>query len=370
MTNMGVEPDESCKDKDDNEATPKNRKKTVIIGAVGAVVLVVAVALFVFLYFLPYSEAKGEYDAALEQFNAEVTALEERNSEFDDSIERLSQVVSAEGLPIDELLLSVAQDVIKEGQEHPKDSAPAAPEPTLSIEGVRSATSDLRDLTKSVSEMGDYDDILTKVNDTETEFRSMIANFSTANAEVIWVNVDQENTVLRFVAKLSNPNNYTLRDVSVEWTALDAQGAIVGSHSGSQPDIPANGFVYYVGGAGSTNLSGTPANVELKVTADGLLTNREAPVISVENVQLVDNGFSWYTVTAICLTDTEIKSSQVDGQFIVKDASGNIIGADFWSADNLPDTIEANGRFGASMDYFDLPTIPQSAEAYMYYRWD
>ena len=59
----------------------------------------------------------------------------------------------------------------------------------------------------------------------------------------------------------------------------------------------------------------------------------------------------------------------LNGEIIVKDASGEIIDADFWSAENLPDTLGANGKFKMSRDFFDLPAIPQDAEVYMYYMW-
>ncbi len=351
------------------EITPK-KKKMIICSIISAVVLVVALALFITLYLMPYNEAKAEYNAALKQFNIESAALEDRNKELDNSIESLHQVINAKNIPVDELLLSVAQDVLKEAREYHKDSAPEVPKLTSSIEEVKLATSEILALAESVSNMGDYTTILTKIKDTETEYSSMIKNFKTSEIEVVWVGVDKEYTVLRFVIKLSNPNNYTLRDINIEWTALDVDGSVVGSYSGSQPDIPANGYIYYVGGAGSANLSGIPATVEVKVITDGVLTNRAAPKIDVSNVQVKNNGFGWYTVSADCQTDTEINSSQLDGQFIVKDANGKIIDADFWSAENLPDTLKENGKFKVSGDYFDLPSIPKSAEVYMYYKWD
>ncbi len=366
--------DTVMKKENKSEKNATNKKKTIIIcSIIGAIVLIASLVLFVILYIIPYNEAKAEYNNAIEKFNVEVVALNDRNKELDDNIELLNQVINAKDIPIDNLLLSVAQDVLKEAREHSKDSAPEAPELTLSIEGVRLAASETLALTESVSKMGDYTDILTKVKETETEYSSMIENFKTVETDVTWVGVDKENTVLRFVVKLSNPNNYTLRDINIEWTALDVDGAIVGSYTNSQPDIPANGSVYYVGGAGGAHLSGTPATVEVNVASEGLLTNRVAPKIEVGNVQIKYNDFSifsYYTLSADCRTDTEVKTSQLDGSFIVKDANGKIIDADFWSADDLPDTIKENGKFKISNDYSDLPAIPKNAEVYMYYKWN
>lgn len=134
-------------------------------------------------------------------------------------------------------------------------------------------------------------------------------------------------------------------------------------------DLPANGYTYYVGGAGGVNLSGTPARVEVNITTDGLLTNRELPQISVSNVHVTDNGFGWFTVSADCVTDSDIKTTDLDGQIIIKDADGQVIDADFWSAENLPDSIDANSKFTISADFFDLPAKPKDAEVYMYYVW-
>lgn len=337
--------------------TPK-KKKIVIIGSIVAVlILIIAAVLFVKFYKIPYDDAKAEFDLVMKQYNVEVVALEERNDELDSNIELLNQVINAENIPVDELLLEEAQVVLREARAYPKDSVPEA-------------TVELSKLSDDVSEMGDYSEILMKVQNTEAEYRTMVENFKTAEAEVLWVGVDKENTVLRFVVKLSNPNNYILKGINLEWTAYDVDGAVVGNYSGSQPDIPANDYVYYVGGAGSANLSGTPANVDVKLTTEGCLTNRVSPQISVSNVQIKDNGFSWYTVSAECVTDSEINTEHLDGQVIVKDTNGQIIGADFWNAENLPTNLNANGKFKVANDYFDLPIFPKSAEVCMYYKWE
>lgn len=353
------------------EKTMKSKKAKIIAGIIGGVIVTVALTLFITLYLVPYNEVKAEYNVAREQFDVEATALEKINKKLNDNIKSLHQVITAKDNPIDEFLISSAQDVINEAREYSEKSVPKAPRAPLSIEKVKPVALEVLKLKDTVSKMADYNNkILTKVKNTKTEYRSLIENFKTAETEVEWVGVDKESTVLRFATKLSNPNNAILRDLNIEWIAYDADGAVVGNHSGSQPDIPANGYVYYVGGAGSANLSGTPATVEVKVTSEGLLTNRVAPKIDVSNIQLKNNGFSWYTVSAECKTDTEVKTSQLDGEFIVKDANGKIIDADFWYSENLPDTIKEEGKFKVSEDYFDLPAIPKSAEVYMYYKWN
>lgn len=350
--------------------TPE-KKKAVIIGSIAAVaVLIVAAVLFAMLYKIPYDDAKAEFDFAMKQYNAEAAALEERNAELDNNIELLNQVINAGNIPVDELLLEKAQTVLREARAYPKDSAPETPELSSKIDEVNEATAELLRLSDDVSKLGDYSGILAKVQNTEAEYRAMVDNFKPAKAEVLWVGVDKESSLLRFAVKISNPNNYTLKGVCTEWTAYDADRAVVGNYSCPQPDIPANDYIYYIGGAGSANLSGIPADVDVKLTAEGLLTNRVSPQISVSNVQIISNGFNWYTVSAECVTDSQINTASLDGQFILKDANGQIIDADFWSAANLPAVMDANGKFKIRNDYFDLPTFPESAEVYMYYKWE
>ncbi len=347
-----------------------SKKSKIIAGIIGAIIITVALILFVRLYLMPYNEVKVEYNAAREQYDAEVTVLKNINKELNDNIESLEQIIGTKDIPIDDFLISSAQDVIKEARKCSEESIPKAPGAPFSIEKVKPVSLEVLEVKDTVREMVDSNnEMLTKVKDMNVEYRTLIENFKTADVEVEWIGIDKESSVLRFVTKLNNPNNAILRDLKIEWIAYDADGAVVGNHSGSQPDIPANGHIYYIGGAGGANLSGTPATVEVKVTSDGILTNRVAPKIDVSNIQVKDNGFSFYTVSAECKTDTEIKTTQLDGTFIVKDDNGNIIDADFWNADNLPDTIKKEGKFVVSDDYFDLPAIPKTAEVYMYYQW-
>lgn len=349
----------------------KSKKTRIIAGSIGGIIIVASLALFITLYLVPYNEVKAEYNDAHEQFDVAVTALENTNKELNDIIETFQQIITVKDIPIDEFLISSAQNVIKDARKCSEDAIPTAPKAPLSIEKVKPTALEVLKLKDSVNKTADDNNkMLTKVKDMEAEYRSLIENFKTAETEIEWLGVDKESTVLRFVTKISNPNNAILRNVNIEWIAYDASGAIVCDYSGLQPDIQANGYVYYVGGAGSGHLTGTPATVEVKVTSEGLLTNRVAPRIDVNNIQLKNNGYGYYTVSAECKTDTEIKTSQLDGEFIVKDANGKIIDANFWFAENLPDTIKDEGKFVVSDNYFDLSAIPNSAEVYMYYQWN
>lgn len=362
----------------ENVTIKKKRKTWVIIASIILAIALIAVAavLYVKLYKIPhdeavrqYNEAVANYNSAVDQFNTAATALEERNKALDDSIADLGKIVYAENLPIDEFLLAEADSVLTEARSVTKDTAPTLSEMPESTDAINAETNNILALIPTVDGMGDYSDTIDLLTATEEKYQNMIDEYQGCKTEVIWTGVDEEYTVLRFVVKISNDNDYVMRDVTTEWIAYDKNDAIVGSHDAAQADIPANGYVYYVGGAGSANLSGTPVRVEMRVTTDGILTNREMPQITVSNVQIINRGWGGFDVTADCVTDSEIMTANLDGQIIVKDAEGQIIDAEFWRADNLPDTIPADGKFILSEYLYDLPAVPTEAEVYMYYVW-
>ena len=358
--------------------TKKKRKTWVIIVSVILAIALIAVAsvLYVKLYKIPhdeavkqYNEAVANYNSAVDQFNTAAVALEERNKALNDSIADLSKIVYAENLPIDEFLLAEADSVLTEARSVTKDTAPTLAEMPQSTDDINTESANILALIPEVEAMGDYSETIDLLTATEEKYQNMIDEYQGCKTEVIWTGVDEEYTVLRFVVKISNDNDYVMRDVTTEWIAYDKNDAIVGSHDAAQADIPANGYIYYVGGAGSANLSGTPVRVEMRVTTDGILTNREMPQITVSNIQIINRGWGGFDVTADCVTDSDIMTANLDGQIIVKDAEGQIIDAEFWSADNLPDSIPTDGKFVLSEYFYDLPAVPTEAEVYMYYVW-
>lgn len=358
--------------------TKKKRKTWVIIVSIILAIALIAVAsvLYVKLYKIPhdeavkqYNEAVANYNSAVDQFNTAAVALEERNKALNDSIADLSKIVYAENLPIDEFLLAEADSVLTEARSVTKDTAPTLAEMPQSTDEINTESANILALIPEVEAMGDYSETIDLLTATEEKYQNMIDEYQGCKTEVIWTGVDEEYTVLRFVVKISNDNDYVMRDVTTEWIAYDKNDAIVGSHDAAQADIPANGYIYYVGGAGSANLSGTPVRVEMRVTTDGILTNREMPQITVSNIQIINRGWGGFDVTADCVTDSDIMTANLDGQIIVKDAEGQIIDAEFWSADNLPDSIPTDGKFVLSEYFYDLPAVPTEAEVYMYYVW-
>ena len=362
------------------ETAPKKKKhKTwvIVVSIILAIALIaVASVLYVKLYKIPhdeavkqYNEAVANYNSAVDQFNTAAVALEERNKALNDSIADLRKIVYAENLPIDEFLLTEADSVLTEARSVTKDTAPTLAEMPQSTDEINAESANILALIPEVEAMGDYSETIDLLTATEEKYQNMIDEYQGCKTEVIWTGVDEEYTVLRFVVKISNDNDYVMRDVTTEWIAYDKNDAIVGSHDAAQADIPANGYIYYVGGAGSANLSGTPVRVEMRVTTDGILTNREMPQITVSNIQIINRGWGGFDVTADCVTDSDIMTANLDGQIIVKDAEGQIIDAEFWSAYNLPDSIPADGKFILSEYLYDLPAVPTEAEVYMYYVW-
>lgn len=356
----------------------KQHKTWVIIVSIILVIVLISVAtiLYVKLYKIPhdeavrqYNEAIDNYNRAIDQFSSASVALEERNKALDSYIAELGQIVYADNLPLDEFLLAEAGAVLMEARSVNKDTAPTLSEMPPSTDEINEEADKIIAWIPRMEAMGDYGDTIDLLATTTEKYQQMVDEFQNCKTDVIWTGVDEQYTLLRFVAKISNDNEYAMRDVVTEWIAYDKNDAIVGSLQSVQADIPANSSIYYVGGAGSARLSGTPARVEIRVASEGVLTNRTLPQISVSNVQIISQGWGSFDVTADCMTDSDIMTANLDGQIIVKDADGQIIDADFWSADNLPDTIPANGKFVLSEYIYDLPAVPTDAEVYMYYVW-
>lgn len=358
----------------DHKSKTRRKKKcklwVVVICTIAFIALVLGSAvLYVKYYRIPHDTAVQNYNSSVEQYNIAVAALEKRNQELDDSISELGEVIYKANIPVDDFLLVDANSVMEQAHKITKDAAPVISEIPHKTDEINAASSRILELIPKVEALGNYSDIIELLSSTRNKYQSMIEQFEGCMTEIIWTGVDEDNTVLRFVAKLSNPNPYPMRNVVTEWIAYDKNDAIVGSFDGFQPDIPANSHIYYIGGAGSANLSGTPAYVKMEITTEGILTNRTSPAIAVSNVEIEDHGFSWFTVSADCMTDSKITTENLNGLVIIKDADGQIISADFWRAENLPDAIDANGKFILSNDVFSLPAMPTDAEVYMYYVW-
>jgi len=184
--------------------------------------------------------------------------------------------------------------------------------------------------------------------------------------EVVWFwsdDADEDLPMLRFASLITNPGDRPIEGLETEWIAYDADDAIVGSYKGQRAAVPARGSLPYAGGA-AVNLSGVPARVEVRITDPGHFVDESAPAIEVSDIKL-KRGFDkkTYTVKAKAkLGPQEATSESLSAYVLLKDASGEVVGADFWSPDNLPETLPAGAAFTIEFALIDVTGKPESAE--------
>ena len=189
--------------------------------------------------------------------------------------------------------------------------------------------------------------------------------------EVAFVNVDPESRVLRFAALIRNTSSKTIEGMRVRWDATDASGALVGSFTTGVPPIPAGAIHSYVGGAGSGLLTGVAQNVKLTVVEAGRLSDAPSPYFTVESVQLTREQYpirgEQYQVSANVTTGGQlIRRADLVTGVVLKDAAGNIVGADFDRPTNLPELLPAGTKFRAEVRYIPVKAQPATAEVTSY----
>lgn len=177
-------------------------------------------------------------------------------------------------------------------------------------------------------------------------------------ARIVWSYFDQRDSLFRFLAQVKNPATRPRAAVVVTWTALDADGAIIGSYpTAQQPTIPAGGSIYYAGGAGGGHLSGAPKRVTVEVSDSGNLINSAPdPTVTVVKTTFEKEDFTPYPraesygVSTTLLAHSDVKSADVATTIVLRDKSGKIVGADFALASDLPDEIKAGEKFRMTED--------------------
>lgn len=187
---------------------------------------------------------------------------------------------------------------------------------------------------------------------------------------VEWFSVDEEAVLLRFVAAITNPGPQTLHGIQTEWVAYDDTGAIVGSHTGTRPAVGAGETFLYVGGAGGANLSGVPARVDVTIADPGRFMPGEVTRLSVSDVTVEREQYGpsdEYTVSARAeVGDTAVDSQRLRGSAVLRDESGTIVGADFWSPSSLPATLSPGSSFRIEMPFIAADAPPTSADVVIY----
>lgn len=158
--------------------------------------------------------------------------------------------------------------------------------------------------------------------------------------EVAWFSSDK---LLRFVAPIGNSGDRPIEGLETEWIAYDANNTIIGSFRTKRSFVPARGTLPYVGGQ---LLSDVPARIEVRITDPGRYSD-SPPALEVTNVLFLKQGYGDdYKVTADGMVDTEVASSRLGAYIILKNGSGEIVGADFWSPwGSLPSILSARTKF-------------------------
>jgi hypothetical protein len=180
----------------------------------------------------------------------------------------------------------------------------------------------------------------------------------------------QSSNYFRFAAPIVNPGPLPLVGVTVTWTAVDATGAIVGSFVHHCPPINGNSTFMYVGGAGSALLSGVPAKVTTAITDPGQYVMEPAPSFPVSSIQLTQSPYqdgspnaTTYEVTADVTIggSVAVQSASLDIPITLTNASGAIVGADFYVPDNLPATLSPGAVIRVDDSDVDATSAPTAA---------
>lgn len=162
-----------------------------------------------------------------------------------------------------------------------------------------------------------------------------------------------------YVARVTNPGS-TQASVALNANALDASGTVVGSSQPSLPNIPPHStFDYfgYLGGGGASDakLTGTPASITVRQAqnAYGAAGSVVQPMLKTSEVQFSQGSHDTYTDAPLSydmndkVTNTTGRelTGGVTQQVVLYDASGNVVGGDTGSSDNVPQDL------GTGMSY-------------------
>jgi hypothetical protein len=188
--------------------------------------------------------------------------------------------------------------------------------------------------------------------------------------EVTYFSVDPDFDVMRFVAEITNNANEPLVGLRTEWIAYDANDVILGNRIKEQPAIPAGATFAYVGGAGSANLTGTPARVEVTVVDAGDLDPEAAsPLLQVADVTVNPNpvlgGFEDATST-VTAPPEGVRKDELAPSLIIRDAEGSITEADFIGDILGPDVFPGGSKFSVRFSLFDYEGPADEVEIQVY----
>lgn len=169
-------------------------------------------------------------------------------------------------------------------------------------------------------------------------------------ADLVFTQVYPHGDVIRFLAYIRNPHDYTVAGVRTRWEAYAADGSIVGSRTKTQPPILGGISMPYVGGAGSLNLTGKPVAVAVYLESPGQRTDALPRIFPIEGVSIGPaykalSTKNEYRLGATITTDSEtVGRDDVVTSLILRGADGQIVGADFLSVEKAPDVLAPLAR--------------------------
>jgi len=189
-------------------------------------------------------------------------------------------------------------------------------------------------------------------------------------AEVVY-SFFTDDPLTRFAVRFTNPGEKTRSGITATWKAFDKDGVIIGTYDAIIPPILAGGSTFYAGGAGSANLSGTPAKVTVNVTDNGReVDTKPTSGVIVGKTEFKKSDFALtkgttdYDVSMVLTATREISSSDVKTAVLLRDSNGKVVGADWADLDKVPDTIAAGEKFKVTA-YITVPNgLPKSVEGY------
>jgi len=152
---------------------------------------------------------------------------------------------------------------------------------------------------------------------------------------------------MRFAARITNPNPVPLSGVVATWEAFDADGAYVAAHSHHFPLLAANSDFWYVGGAGSFHLTGTPVRVEIYLDDAGVAAPDAAPkIFTTKEVAMDDPNFlgNFHINALVESPDTNVDGSRIGATWVLFDSADRILDADwgFMGFPTFPNIVRPN----------------------------
>lgn len=182
-----------------------------------------------------------------------------------------------------------------------------------------------------------------------------------------------------YVARVKNPGTAPA-SVTLDARALDDTGTIVGSAQPALPAIPAGatldylGYLGYLGGGGALNteLTGTPAKIEVSpatVPAGGaqpMLKTSEVKLTKGDEDTYTDAPLSYNLSVRVTNSTKNTVNGFVTQQVVLYDADGNVVGGDTGSSDNVPDNLPAGMSYRE--EWTGIPALGTAVRA-VYTVW-